>query len=552
MGTPDALWIGHADDTAASEDDVLALIDACFPSRTRHVPAGRGHDCAELAGLPDALALSTDLFWEDTHFRRTYFTPEEAGGKALAAAVSDLAAAGAVPLGFSLGLLLPGPTARTALSGILQGMARKAHEYGMVLSGGDLAKGDKLGFSLTVWGRQVQNDSPFLRREPPEPGDALFLIGDCGLARAGLWMLEREGRAAMARWPKACAAHLDPVPLLAEGQRLALLARETTPPGAPPRIALMDVSDGLARDLPRLLGGLGADLIFDPALVPVETARAASSMGLTPEEAFFLGGEDYALLGSCPRHIWPQLSSALPEARLLGHVLADPGIVRDGKVCALSGFDHFSTAPARGRQKLPVVAEAAAAITRGCREAWQNGLMAGFNGNVSCRTASPLPEYKSVCLVTRSGAAKARLSPTDFALLALPGGEHLQGPKASSESAVHLGVYVSSPDSAVIMHTHPPHLLALGLVLPPEERLCLPLPEAESYRARIAWTPFHPPGSAELGRVVAEAAKSRAAVWMERHGLVVHGPDFAFVLSLTEELEQLAKVQLGSLVSRNA
>ncbi|MCL1939031.1 MAG: class II aldolase/adducin family protein [Desulfovibrionaceae bacterium] len=546
MGTPEAWTDGH-DQGLACEDDVLALVNLFFPSRTPHVPFGRGHDCAELVAFGSTLALSTDMFWEDTHFRRSYFTPEEAGAKALITAVSDLAAAGAAPLGFSLGLLLPEGLSRAALSGVLQGMARKAHEYGMTLSGGDLARGDRLGFSVTVWGKPVE-DAPFLRRDQPEPGDTLFLIGACGLARVGLWALEQEGRAAMTEWPKACAAHLKPEALLRQGQQLALLAREASRSGSPARISLMDVSDGLARDLPRLLGGFGAELAFDPALVPAETARAASSLGFSPEELFFLGGEDYALLGSCPQSLWPRISALIPEARFLGRVCRENVIAHNGKTLNLRGFDHFSPVPIGKERALPAVAEASAAIIRCCREAWEAGLMAGFNGNASGRLASPA-QGRCACLITRSGAAKARLGSADFALLALPDGQHLHGPEPSTESAAHLGLYAACPDTTIILHTHPPCLLALSLVLPPEKRLDLPLPEADNYRTRIAWTPFFPPGSPELGQAVAEAAKTHPAVWMERHGLVVHGPDPAFCLSLSEELEQLARVQLETLAA---
>jgi len=166
---------------------------------------------------------------------------------------------------------------------------------------------------------------------------------------------------------------------------------------------------------------------------------------------------------------------------------------------------------------------------------------------VSARFAPPTHGHSQACLITRSGAAKARLVPADFALLALPDGTHLQGPEPSTESAVHLGIYAACPDTTMIIHTHPPCLLALSLTVPPEKRLNLPLPEADTYRARLAWVPFFSPGSPELGAAVAEAAKTHSAIWMERHGLVTHGPTLDFCLSLTEELEQLAKVQLESL-----
>lgn len=534
----------------ASEEDILALIDMLFASRTDHVPLGRGHDCAELALNGRDLALSTDLFLEDAHFRTAYFTPEEAGAKALSAAVSDLAAAGAAPLGFSLGLALPGGMAVSSLHALLKGMAVKAAEFGLALSGGDLTRAAKLGLALTVWGKAVDPGCPFLRRGRARPEHCIFLVGRAGLARVGLWALEREGRQALASWPLACAAHLAPAPLLAEGQALARLAwheaRKAAEKGrAAPRFSLMDVSDGLVRDLPRLLGGLGADLDFEPGIIPEETAKAAPLMGLLPEELFLLGGEDYSLAGACAKRMWPRVQQAVPEARLLGTVKSAPGLSLRGRDLALEGFDHFSArraAPPKGRH-LPARALAAAKdIMRTGREAWQAGLMAGFNGNISCRVR--LDDGREACLITRSGAAKARLDFEDFALLSLPGGEILAGAAPSSESPVHTGIYAACPQSRCVLHIHPPALLAASLAFAEKERLDLPLPEAAAYGKRLAWTPFFPPGSDELGQAVAGAAEHHEAVFMERHGLVIHGPNLDAALALAEELEQLAKMRL--------
>ena len=542
----------------ASENQVLDLIASLFESRTPHTPLGRGHDCAELANLEGALALSTDMFWQDSHFRAAYFTPAEAGAKALSSAVSDLAAAGAVPMGFSLDLLLPPWIGMETLGAALGGMAAKAREYGIVLAGGDLAGGEQLGFSLTVWGGPVRRGAPFLHRCKAEPGDRIFLVGEAGLALVGLLQLERQGRAALEEWPQSCAAHLDPRPLLAEGQALASLAAELTGggphirpqagSGARPRLALMDVSDGLARDLPRLLGPHGAALALDPAVIPPEVRIASTRLGRPPEQFFLLGGEDYALLGTCPEALWTLVSDAVPAARTLGRVCREPGLFLDGEPFAMDGFDHFSSArggPWAEPLKDPVVVEAVRRITLIGREAREAGLMAGFNGNISCRlTLQPPAGHGEACLITRSGAAKSRLAPDDFALISLEDGRHLAGPAASSELGLHIDLYKACPQSAVILHTHPPYLLALSLRLPPEERLDLPLPEAERCRERLAYVPYHPPGSAALAEAVTMAAKNGKAVWMERHGLVAHGSDAAQVISLTEELEQLALVQL--------
>ena len=82
----------------ASEDSILACLARHFPATHPSLLLGRGDDCAVLkAGTP--LCVSSDLFLEDVHFRRSYFTPEEIGHKALAVNVSDIAACGGRPPG---------------------------------------------------------------------------------------------------------------------------------------------------------------------------------------------------------------------------------------------------------------------------------------------------------------------------------------------------------------------------------------------------------------------------------------------------------------------
>ncbi|MDR1685144.1 MAG: thiamine-phosphate kinase [Desulfovibrio sp.] len=359
----------------ASEDEILAAVDAAFPSRSPHVPFGRGHDCAELvalarddAGRPapaadlflqDAgrLALSADLFLQDVHFRTAYFLPEEAGGKALSAAVGDLAAAGAVPLGFALGLMLPPGTTSSTLARIFSGMAVRARDYGIVLAGGDLSAAPVLGFSVTVWGAPAGTGVPFLRRGCAVAGDVVFVIGPCGLARAGLWALERLGRKATDLLPACCRAHLDPRPLLREGRALALIAQEK---GAEGRVSLMDVSDGPARDLPRLLGGLGADIAVGPEQLHAELAKAAERMGASREELYLLGGEDYALLGTCPEALWPHVQTAVPGAARLGRVRREAGLLLRGRPFTAYGFDHFFAVP--GTSETPPEAFTAQAV----------------------------------------------------------------------------------------------------------------------------------------------------------------------------------------------
>jgi thiamine-monophosphate kinase len=323
----------------ASEDDCLDLINSLFPERSGHFPLERDDDCAVLLPPPGPLALSTDYFVENVHFRACYFTPAEAGAKALGVAVSDLAAVGAAPLGFSLGLMLPKSLSRAALADCLAGMAAKARSCAIILTGGDLSAGPCLSFCLTVWGAPAIQGAPFPARGRAGPGERLFLIGRAGLARVGLAALEANGRKALKAYPSACAAHLDPPVFLAEGRALARLALKE------PRISLMDCSDGLARDLPRLLGGPGADLEIRPELIHEEVRREAGRLGLAAEKIFLAGGEDYALIGACPDLVWPSVQEAVPAARLLGRVRKDALFFCNGApldLASLAGFDHFA------------------------------------------------------------------------------------------------------------------------------------------------------------------------------------------------------------------
>lgn len=178
-----------------------------------------------------------------------------------------------------------------------------------------------------------------------------------------------------------------------------------------------------------------------------------------------------------------------------------------------------------------------------CRDAWKQGLLSGCNGNVSQRFGGHAPGL--VC-VTRSGAAKGRLTAADCCLMDITTGAAVSGGPASTESGMHLAIYRSRPDCNAILHTHPRRLLALSLRLAgrQEDFLRLPLFEAEVWRAKLGFAPALPPGTTELADAVALAASSKDAVWMAGHGLCCLGRNLAEALCLTEELEHLAALQI--------
>ncbi|MDD6088790.1 MAG: thiamine-phosphate kinase [Desulfovibrionaceae bacterium] len=324
-----------------SEDHVLGLIDSFFPNAADSIAVGRGDDCAVIR-TDKNLCISTDLFLEDVHFRRSYFRPEEIGARALAVNVSDLAGSGAEPLGFTLGLALPPKADSEFLCGILRGMAGMAAWSGISLVGGDLSSAERLHFCITVFGRA---DHPFLRRQAV-PEDVIFYVPGTplGLAALGLKLLEEKGRAdAEGLSPRAVAAHLRPEPCLGAARRLRSFAERHD---LFQRIGLMDVSDGLARDLPRLIGkNRGASIKLENP--DAELLRHEAETGESAFKLMLSGGEAYGLLGTCPKSFFSDLQSDLPETCPLGLVRNEPFVTVNGRILPPdSGFDHFSFASA--------------------------------------------------------------------------------------------------------------------------------------------------------------------------------------------------------------
>lgn len=314
-----------------SEQHFLDLIDAHFPGGHELLKLGRGDDCAVLAGGRD-ICVSSDLFLEDVHFRRDYFTAEDIGYKALAVNISDIAAMGARPFAFTMDLMIPPGLDEEFWNGFFKGMAMLARHTDLALAGGDLSRADRLGVSISIFGVSGSHGR-FLTRGNCAPGDILFTVGDLGLARAGLLTLETLGREGHEAFSAATLAHLRPKPKVMIGTLLNAAGVK----------GLMDVSDGLARDLPRFLGpNLGAELTLRGEMLNGNVIAYALAMGTDPVELAMLGGEDYALLGVMTEEVRDKAAS-VPGFTEIGRVTDTPGIVVNGTPFTAPGFDHFET-----------------------------------------------------------------------------------------------------------------------------------------------------------------------------------------------------------------
>ncbi|WP_028571186.1 tRNA (N6-threonylcarbamoyladenosine(37)-N6)-methyltransferase TrmO [Desulfonatronum lacustre] len=184
-----------------------------------------------------------------------------------------------------------------------------------------------------------------------------------------------------------------------------------------------------------------------------------------------------------------------------------------------------------------ISAREAGLIREAGSRAWQRGLMAGLNGNISLRQGDAM-------IITVSGSAKGRLRPGDLALVNLASGTVTGPGRPSTEATLHRAVYASQSKAQAVLHVHPPHLLALSLAKPQDDLLELPLFEADVWsRKMIRLAPLQP-GCEALAKQVGRAAMAYPALFMERHGLVCWGRDMDEALALAEELESLARIDV--------
>jgi thiamine-monophosphate kinase len=301
------------------EFDAIRELIARWGPRAR----GIGDDAAVLT-VPDGaqLVVSTDGSVERVHFRGDWMTPREIGYRATAAALSDLAAMGASPLGVLVALTIP-PDWRGDLPALADGIGEAAEACEAPIVGGDLSGGGELAVVLTVFGAAV---TP-LRRSGARLGDRICVTGQLG----GPGRAIRDLAAGRTPAPEIRDRLVRPVPRIREARWLA--ARGAT--------AAIDISDGLVADAGHLAAASDARIEIDldriPRLRDIEAMDAAAS------------GEEYELLvavpPSAPVHDF-EASFRVPLTeigRVVGH--GTPGVetVRGGvSVAPPKGYDHFS------------------------------------------------------------------------------------------------------------------------------------------------------------------------------------------------------------------
>lgn len=309
-------------------------------SPSENVSISFGDDAAAL--VPSSghmLLISTDALVEGIHFDLDYYRPEDLGWKALAVNLSDIAAMGGSPLGFTTSLALPKETPPSFVTRLYRGMLKLAELSGAVLLGGDLcASPGTLFLDVTLLG-EVKPEQ-VRTRDNARPGDSLFVTGELGASAIGLELLRRfPGRARY--YPHLAGRHLRPTPRNHMGCWLAASGCAS---------ALIDLSDGLSTDLHHLCRAsrVGAVIEADRLPLPGIGPKVGSWVERPLLDYGLNGGEDYELLFTVPRASRHQVPGRLDGLGIheIGCITDEPGacwLRERGSLRPLSpgGFDHF-------------------------------------------------------------------------------------------------------------------------------------------------------------------------------------------------------------------
>lgn len=307
------------------------------------IARGPGDDASIVRAGGTWSVTSIDSLVEGVHFRTGELTPHEIGHRALASALSDLAAMAARPGEAYLAVTLPGGFSLQDGLELVAGAAAVAERHGVAMCGGDVSQGPALTLSVTVVG-WAEDPGALVGRDGARPGDLVAVTGPLGGAGAGLALLEGRADPAVLEPGQATELHrryARPEPLLAQGVALGELGAS----------ALIDISDGIATDARHLARRSGVWLTVEAGRLPRDGGvdAVAGALGTRPDVFAATAGEDYELCATVPAASREALAREWearghPPLTWVGHVHdpspSGPGLEFTDVAGELSGWEH--------------------------------------------------------------------------------------------------------------------------------------------------------------------------------------------------------------------
>lgn len=260
---------------------------------SEHALVGPGDDSAVISAPDGRFTVTTDTLIEGHDFKLDWSTGYDLGWKAVASNLADVAAMGAAPTALVVALSVPGSTPVTWLEHFADGLkaACLALAPGCGVVGGDLAASEQVMISVAAHG-SLEGREPVLR-SGAQIGDVVAVAGTLGRAAAGLALLESGNRDAVSAYDDLVNIQRRPNPPIQAGVAAAIAGAT----------AMLDLSDGLARDAARIAKASSVTIQIDPMhlqgfeAVLEESARAIDA---NPSDWVLGGGEDHSLLATFP------------------------------------------------------------------------------------------------------------------------------------------------------------------------------------------------------------------------------------------------------------